>query len=86
MTESFTVAAMAANYRMDWCRSDLNYRDLTGAAMAANYRGWTGAARNGCELLLLARFGNGCDWCGDYCKLYCCSDGCELQRLERCGA
>ena len=35
---------MAANYRMDWCRSDLNYRDWTGAAMAANNRGWTGSA------------------------------------------
>ncbi len=58
----WTGAVMAANHqRLDWCRSDLIYRDWTGAAMAANYRGLAGAARNGCELLPLARFGNGCE-------------------------
>jgi hypothetical protein len=42
-------------------------------AVAANYYRWLGAA-------MAADYR---DWCGDYCKLYCCSDGCELQRLDR---
>jgi hypothetical protein len=41
--------------------------------MAANCCCWLGAA-------LAANYR---DWCGDYCKLYCCS---ERQRLDRCGA
>jgi hypothetical protein len=60
----------------------LIYRDWTDAAMAANFhRGWTGAARdvaaNYCRWLGSAMAANYRDWCGDYCKLYCCSDGCE---------
>ncbi len=87
----WTGAVMDANHqRLDWCRSDLIYRDWTGAAMAANYRGLAGAARNVAgnyyRWLGSAMAANYRDWCGDYCKLYCCSDGCKLQQLDRCGA